>query len=705
MSRHDTAVRPATFRHYATIFIVILALGLVFSLVWDFAEAGYEGGGVSSSSIAGLETDPVWLLSTWAGTDTNAYRIILEALWDAADVAKTAALHVVVSAEIDDDVIAATGKCVQVAGDTMTGALRTTRDQLSSAPASDEFITGEFGRSLLSFGKAAYMTANPFAAQWAPTNTTAILSYDNPSPVTATVTVAADTYVRTMVDTNPVAADIPLQGPATFHLHVTVASGSPAANYYVTFKPEVYYTYDLLATNLTLGDFSAEPQTWTDGESGAKDFVISWQSVQPTGIYYRVYRLKCTAKGSAIATVDVNVGGTLASYMTYQTAGAEASAVDAKLTTHTNKTLAGGAHGGEADPVWLGSTWANTTTNAYRIALEALWVAADTVATALWDTRDKVEAVWAGVTTIWCDDNDGTGSGLDADLLDGVELSTLVPRTETNGMILPVTGYPEAILTGGTRSMAADLPMGTNLLTNAAGLHMKAHWVLRVTNATGSTANPDITGYYYIGGSTDGTNYYYHEDGASAGAIMAAGEGQASMWVAYQDGGGSEYWLGPTHFPAAPTGEYSAASAVTGTVCVVWTEDKLLRAHHVTKIEGPFDVPDMAAGVQASLALGTTSVQPDDPVTDLDGTAYRTLVINSAGDVTEVEHGAAGKIWTAKGASATPEWSDAPAGGSVTNMTDLADLIFTWVGQTQVVIQLVSPDGSVTGTLHTILDL
>lgn len=36
-------------------------------------------------------------------------------------------------------------------------------------------------------------------------------------------------------------------------------------------------------------------------------------------------------------------------------------------------------------------------------------------------TRDALEALWSGTTTIWCDDNDGVGSGLDADLLDGQE--------------------------------------------------------------------------------------------------------------------------------------------------------------------------------------------------------------------------------------------------------------------------------------------
>ena len=38
-----------------------------------------------------------------------------------------------------------------------------------------------------------------------------------------------------------------------------------------------------------------------------------------------------------------------------------------------------------------------------------------------WDTRDEVEAVWAGTAIIWCDDNDGPGSTLDSDTVDGIQ--------------------------------------------------------------------------------------------------------------------------------------------------------------------------------------------------------------------------------------------------------------------------------------------
>jgi len=51
-----------------------------------------------------------------------------------------------------------------------------------------------------------------------------------------------------------------------------------------------------------------------------------------------------------------------------------------------------------------------------------------------------------------------------------------------------------------------------------------------------------------------------------------------------------------------------------------------------------------------------------DPITDLTGTAYRLLLVDSAGDVTELVHGAANKVLTSNGASADPTWEDAAAG-------------------------------------------
>lgn len=51
-----------------------------------------------------------------------------------------------------------------------------------------------------------------------------------------------------------------------------------------------------------------------------------------------------------------------------------------------------------------------------------------------------------------------------------------------------------------------------------------------------------------------------------------------------------------------------------------------------------------------------------DAVTELTGTAYRMLLVDSAGDVVELAHGTASKVLTSQGVSANPTWEDPAAG-------------------------------------------
>jgi len=51
-----------------------------------------------------------------------------------------------------------------------------------------------------------------------------------------------------------------------------------------------------------------------------------------------------------------------------------------------------------------------------------------------------------------------------------------------------------------------------------------------------------------------------------------------------------------------------------------------------------------------------------DAATELTGTAYQLLIIDSAGDVVELAHGAINKVLTSGGASANPTWEDPAAG-------------------------------------------
>lgn len=51
-----------------------------------------------------------------------------------------------------------------------------------------------------------------------------------------------------------------------------------------------------------------------------------------------------------------------------------------------------------------------------------------------------------------------------------------------------------------------------------------------------------------------------------------------------------------------------------------------------------------------------------DAATELTGTAYSSLIVDSSGDVVEVAHGTVSKVWTSGGASADPTWEDAAGG-------------------------------------------
>jgi hypothetical protein len=60
-------------------------------------------------------------------------------------------------------------------------------------------------------------------------------------------------------------------------------------------------------------------------------------------------------------------------------------------------------------------------------------------------------------------------------------------------------------------------------------------------------------------------------------------------------------------------------------------------------------------------------------ITDQTGTAYRSLLVDSAGDVIELAHGTSGHVLTSNGASADPTWQAAGGGSSLTYVQDDTD--------------------------------
>lgn len=65
-----------------------------------------------------------------------------------------------------------------------------------------------------------------------------------------------------------------------------------------------------------------------------------------------------------------------------------------------------------------------------------------------------------------------------------------------------------------------------------------------------------------------------------------------------------------------------------------------------------------------------------DAATELTGTAYRTLLVNSAGAVTELAHGTSTYVLTSGGASADPTWA-APAAGTHALDAGQSDVVIT----------------------------
>jgi len=62
-----------------------------------------------------------------------------------------------------------------------------------------------------------------------------------------------------------------------------------------------------------------------------------------------------------------------------------------------------------------------------------------------------------------------------------------------------------------------------------------------------------------------------------------------------------------------------------------------------------------------------------DSPTELKGTAYRTLFLDSAGDVTELAHGTSGQFLKSQGASADPIWDD-PSVATLDVIGDVASI-------------------------------
>lgn len=88
-----------------------------------------------------------------------------------------------------------------------------------------------------------------------------------------------------------------------------------------------------------------------------------------------------------------------------------------------------------------------------------------------------------------------------------------------------------------------------------------------------------------------------------------------------------------------------------------------------------------SAGVQASLDLADSAVQPGDPITDLNGTPHRVFYSNGSGDVTELALGADGTFLKSNGATSAPSFATPAGSGDVSKVgTPVNNQVGVWTG-------------------------
>jgi len=111
---------------------------------------------------------------------------------------------------------------------------------------------------------------------------------------------------------------------------------------------------------------------------------------------------------------------------------------------------------------------------------------------------------------------------------------------------------------------------------------------------------------------------------------------------------------------AANTAARHAAVTVTDSAEINFT----LTGQDITAslVASSVDESKLDASVNASLDLADTSVQPNDPVTDLNATAHRLFYSDGSGNITELAFGADGTVLTSTGTTTAPAF-ETPTGG------------------------------------------
>jgi len=178
-------------------------------------------------------------------------------------------------------------------------------------------------------------------------------------------------------------------------------------------------------------------------------------------------------------------------YVTHAEGDADYQPLEATLTDIADGTIA-------ENLVNTANPWADNEV-ANNLTVDDAGIAATITRDIEWDTRDEVEAVWSGTTIIWCDDNDGAASTLDADLLDGESSSAYSNAVNLYGDIAAARMTVNA-------PVSSDFTQNGGVLvgTGAGTFQEEAGDALRTSIGVGTNDSPHLTGIE-LGHPTDTT--------------------------------------------------------------------------------------------------------------------------------------------------------------------------------------------------------
>jgi hypothetical protein len=219
-----------------------------------------------------------------------------------------------------------------LSGGTLTGSVYTA---VTNSPADNELARAGWVRGLLPSGAQWYFTQTPTNGFGEKTANFVALSRELPADAFTNVIaspVPSDTYIAGGVITGTVTS---LQSPITLDVWAARVGGTAVST--IPLFAEIYYIYE--GTINHLGDWSVGPWVVPSTEPQNHKFVVSFNVPAITNAVRIIAYLKTGTVTGPAAGMWIYGGDGYSSHMDINgTEGVLAGDVDAKLTTHTNRT-------------------------------------------------------------------------------------------------------------------------------------------------------------------------------------------------------------------------------------------------------------------------------------------------------------------------------------------------------------------------------